>query len=261
MKTVLFLSNTFNTISVKPVRLCDESFTVESISAWKKEYSKLTNYIIDRALNYDDIKLLKTLLNGNDYFGKFILRAFSGQRCLVRCDAGLSRFTLDTDGSIYICPAAFNNEKLRIGCNGIIDDTGLKSMFNNQIEKKECESCCMKYFCGGECIIEKCKNSMKNNEFMCSYKKHLILLAMYLNLELRKNKKIYLAVYNFCNEVLFRFRLDVKLSEFLLSHKEYNFCDGKKYMIKCIKNINVFFLVVLFLVIALNIVIIGIEKL
>lgn len=228
LSTELYLLEIFNTISVKPVRLCSQSFTIESVEAWKKEYNKLTLYIIDKALRFNDIKLLKALLNGNDYFGKFIIRAFLGTRCIVRCDAGLSRFTLDTDGSIFGCPSAFGNESLQIGNNGLIKTEKLESIFMNQIDNNDCNMCSMRYFCGGECVIEKTLNSMKCNQLMCIFKKHLILLSVYLNLELQKNRKVYMDIYNFCSEVLSRFSLDKELEKFLSTHKEYSFCEGKK---------------------------------
>lgn len=127
--------------------------------------SKLTASIVDKALKYNDIKLLKILLNGNDYFEKFIIGEFFERRYLVRCDAALSIFRLDSDGDIYICQAAFNNEELRIGHNGGLENTELEIIFNHRINHKDCEFCSMNYFCGGGNIVVTPLSLLKKGEF------------------------------------------------------------------------------------------------
>ena len=67
------LINTFNTVGYKPARNCDEAFDENSIDLWLKEYDKLTLFLIEESLKGNH-KYIKTLLNGDDYFGKFIKR-------------------------------------------------------------------------------------------------------------------------------------------------------------------------------------------
>lgn len=45
-------------------------------------------------------------MNGEDFFGRYLNRAFGGFRTMNRCDAAISRLSCDLDGNIYPCSAA-----------------------------------------------------------------------------------------------------------------------------------------------------------
>ena len=77
--SLIELSKIFSTIGYKPARNCDESFDEESIDKWLLEYEKLTLFLLDECISGND-KYIKVLLNGDDYFGKFIKRILTGQR-------------------------------------------------------------------------------------------------------------------------------------------------------------------------------------
>ena len=221
------LSNTFNTVGYKPARNCDEAFDENSIDLWLEEYNKLTLFLIEESLKGNH-KYLKTLLNGDDYFGKFIKRIILNQRCLIRCDGGLSRLTLNDDGNIYICPSSIEYEEFKVGNLNLIDYSAQSKLFDIQMNRNYCKDCSVKYICGGECLIEKTL-SKGNNKLMCKYKKHLILLAMYFVITIQnKNNFEFMKLLDFTKEVGSRNKLDKELDKFLKEHTEYNFIEGKK---------------------------------
>ena len=108
------------------------------------------------------------------------------------------------------------------------DKQGQRRIFDEQIAKSSCGSCSVKYFCGGECLIEK-RLVNGNNPLMCKYKKHLILLAMYLVLELvEKDYPMFIHIRNFASSTFIRYKKDEELYKFLKEHPEYNFTKGKE---------------------------------
>ena len=224
--SLIELSEVFETIGYKPSRSSDVSFTEDTVYDWLEEYEQLTIFLRDQALN-NNLKYLKILLNGDDYFGKFIRRVFLHQHFFCRCDAGLARFSLDKDGSIYICPAAYNNEKYRVGDNCKIDVKKSEKLFYLHFSNEECNSCAFRYLCAKECLIELDANKGPN-KIMCTFKKYLILLAIYFYLELKeKNQEAFNEILSFCKEYGNRYRRDLKLENFL-KENNYPFVEGKK---------------------------------
>lgn len=221
------LGEVFKTVGYKPARNCLEAFNEESIDKWLIEYDKLTLFLLDECKKNND-KYIKILLNGDDYFAKFIKRVMCGIRAHLRCDGGISRVSLDDDGNIYICPSAFGNQDFIVGDINNIDKEKQRKIFDEQISKSHCYSCPVKYICGGECLIEK-RLVNGNNRLMCKYKKHLVLLSMYFVLNLVENNyPMFVHLSNFCKSTLVRYQKDKDLDKFLNEHPEYNFTEGKK---------------------------------
>ena len=227
LKTELNLLNFFKTISVKPVRLCSASFDEKSLLEWKNEYNKLTKYLLDRAIE-NDFKLLFALLNGDDYFGKFIRRIILGERVLIRCDSGITRFSLDINGDVFICPASFCYDEFKIGINGKLIKNNLVKIFNEQLENHEGDNCAFRFLCGGECLIER-KLNKRNNSFMCSFKQHLILLAIYFSSSVyEKNIHSFNQIYKFCIEVKNRDFLNKDIVKLMKEKPYLTFNEAKK---------------------------------
>lgn len=225
--SLIELSKTFNTVGYKPARACDFAFSSEGVRAWCESYDELVSYLTDSAIA-GDIAPIKVLLNGDDYFGKFVKRIFLGQRCLIRCDGSLSRFTLDGDGKVYPCPAAFGMGEFAIGGKNAFDETAMERMFTAQMNRPECRGCDFRYLCGGECTIER-KLSGGLNVAMCEYKRHIILLAVYFAFSvIESSPKAAFEIKSFCEEVESRKRMDPKLLVFLNEHPELSFTEGKE---------------------------------
>ena len=69
------LKRFFETISIKPVRSSTNGIDQHSLPMWKNEYDKLEKRL-EKEVEKKDFSTLFCLLNGDDYFGKFIFRSF-----------------------------------------------------------------------------------------------------------------------------------------------------------------------------------------
>ena len=225
-ESLIELSKTFNTVSYKPSRNCESAIDDESIDKWLDSYNELVIFLTDQTIR-GNLKYIRVLLNGEDYLGKFIKRIVLGQRNIVRCDAGIGRFTLDDDGSVYACPASFGIKQLKVGTKDSLDLKKIEKLFESQIKKDGCQKCDFRNICGGECQIERIL-SKGINKVMCKYKSHLILLSMYFVAEvIEHNTLSFKEIRDFCIEIDNRRKLDKDLDKFLKEHPKYNFIDGK----------------------------------
>lgn len=217
------LSHFFKTISYKPAR--DEKFGINSrsLKKWMKEYDSLTLFLRENFKN-NDLKYIKILLNGDDYFGKFMYRCLMNYRTLNRCDAGVSRFAVDGDGKIYNCAPMSISKYNQSNLNSF---DNLKKQVDRLMN--ECRKCSFKYICGGECeVVHKMHN--KNDKIMCKFKKHLIINAVYISIISKNilNNITYSELIDFCIEKSNREYQDKELKKFLNKHKQYSFVEGKK---------------------------------
>lgn len=225
--SLIELSKTFNTVSYKPSRDCDFAFDEQSIDGWLASYDELVLFLASETIR-GNLKYIRILLNGEDYLGKFIRRMVLGQRNIIRCDAGLSRFCLDDDGKIYSCPAAFSEESLCVGNKDSINFKQSEALFKKQLNKKGCGTCVFRNICGGECQLEKIL-SKGINKTMCKYKSHLILLSMYFVNEVHEHNSLsFKEIYDFCIEVENRKKIDINLERFLKNNPQYSFIEGKR---------------------------------
>jgi len=222
VNTIDELSKYFKTISIKPVRDAELGMTVKSVERWLNQYELLTLKIISDSKS-GSWETLKTLINGDDYFGKFIYRAFLEIRTLNRCDSRISRFCFDCFGNIYGCAPATKYNQLSI------ENIDCLKSFRKQIENNRisCNNCLFYLFCGGECEIETTLNGKVNNN-MCLFKQGLIKFAMYIKLFVEENDIcLFNDIKNFCTEKANRFSKDKELYSFLNSHPKLSFINGK----------------------------------
>ena len=186
------LNKIFNTISVKPVRSL--YFDKDVILKWCKEYEKLTLYLLEKINEYD-YKLLYALINGDDYFGKFISRVLSNGISLNRCDAGGGRIFININKEVFPCVplGQYKNNK----CN-IVDfnPNTFQNILDEGYLKESCSNCDFVSLCGGECFVEKLMHN-GNNINMCLFKQKLISLAIYLKEEVKQNEKAYKDIKEF----------------------------------------------------------------
>ena len=224
-ESLIELSEVFSTVGYRPVRQCDVALDEESVINWCKEYDEFVKFLIDETLK-GNYKYIFTLLNGEDNLGKFIKRVYLDARAMVRCDAGLARFTLNKDLKIYTCPAACNKELFEVGEDCQIDLNKSREIFYSNFLPIKCDNCPFKYICGKECLLE--INNHEPNPYMCKYKQHLILLAIYFYETIKERSiKSHIKVLDFCKNVYKRFELDRDLDDFLRENK-YAFTEGKK---------------------------------
>ncbi len=226
-----FFKTRFKTISYKPVRSKQFGIKGEALKQWKLEYNKLCQ-CLKTELRQNDLTTIKCLLNGDDYFGKFLLRTILKLKVLNRCDAGLGRLSLSNDGNIYCCPALSNYDEYKIGdLESGLNKSKLENVFYKLLNKNtKCQNCSFSFQCGGECLVELLENNGEPYPDMCEFNKHLILLAMDLSLYIESlpNLEIHKEIFEFCVEKRKRFRKDNELENFLKHNPSLSFTEGKK---------------------------------
>jgi uncharacterized protein len=235
VKAFKTLSKYFTTISIKPVRSFDNSvdgINEDNIEEIKHQYTRLYKYILQRTLK-GKLAELGILLNGDDYFGKFLLRVILNHKVSTRCDAGLGRFSLTPDKKIIACPGSIGIEEMDLGTL----DNGLNQMKMNhfwsvQSQRKNCQDCEARYVCGGECMVVsyyKDKRLDSVDEVMCKLKKHLFELAIKFKFELiLYSEELFNTVYEGCQIKASRFQEDKELYTTLKKlNGQYTFMELK----------------------------------
>ena len=217
------LSETFMTLSVKPVRSGTLGLDEESCNAWLKEYEILEAYLEQGILN-KDLSLIFKLLNGDDFFGKFILRSFLNIKALSRCDSGIGRIAVSTEGKFYPCPALIGSNLLLGDVESGFDSESAKKIYRSLIERKECGSCPFRFACGGNCLAE----DKKQNPVMCKFKKGLILLAMLLEEKTRNYPEQYTRIIDFCLEKISRTKENADLRRYRYDRPNISFTTAKQ---------------------------------
>lgn len=165
------------TVSMKPVRYtADNRIDVADVC---DGYDELCDFISNKTIS-GETEYLFALLNGEDYFGKFIKRIVLGISVYGRCDAGIGRFALAGDKKIYCCPPA---EGISEGVVGDLEygisRSKIHSMFIG-MQNTECDECPARDVCGGECKIVSYNRYGHFNGVdpdMCKIKLHLFETA------------------------------------------------------------------------------------
>ncbi|MBD5131584.1 MAG: radical SAM protein [Clostridiales bacterium] len=88
LESFLSMSKLLPTISMKPVRYTDGELDIQAVC---DRYDKLVKFLLDETLSGDK-KYIYSVINGDDYFGKFLKRTLLGRNVYGRCDAGIGRF-------------------------------------------------------------------------------------------------------------------------------------------------------------------------
>lgn len=173
-------------VGMKPVRLLpgeNGAITMNNIDTIKKSYDKFCLWLIERIVHGDE-KIVSVLLNGEDYFVRFLRIVIRHKRLFYRCSSGLSSIAVDSAGNILICPVFVNNPSqilgnIRDGIRPEVKDR-FKSYYADKIVY--CEKCWARYTCGGECFsvgYSNTKELVKPVKAMCELKKYLIQLSVY----------------------------------------------------------------------------------
>lgn len=156
------LSFLFKTISIRPARRDYSNFNFSYIITG---YERVAEHIINEALVNNSYEFLLKIVNGGDYFGGCIIKICCDAYLTHRCDAGIARFALGSDGYIY-------------PCSSLVFDVQERILMDNKIiipKCNKCSNCFLFHFCGGMCKIQDSKYN--NNENLCIYKKRLFYLA------------------------------------------------------------------------------------
>lgn len=231
VRTLKHLIKYFPTISIKPVRSVDGSIGINesNIEQIKNEYTKLFDFLI-KETKAGNLEYMASLLNGDDYFGKFLLRTILNQKVSTRCDAGIGRFSLTKDGSIYVCPGAIGINELKVGrLEGGISYKRRDKFYKVLTERRNCDNCFARFVCGGECMVSSYYSYKEIDEVdtvMCKLKKHLYKLALLFNNLIGKTV-YYETIYLACIEKTKRFDADLKVTEYLNDNPQISFMQVK----------------------------------
>lgn len=235
VKIVKHLARYFPTISIKPVRSEMSSLGINesNVEMIKDNYTRLYNFLLKKTL-LNELSYISSLLNGDDYFGKFISRVILNQKVFTRCDASLGRFSLSSKKEILPCPGANGISDLILGNleEGIIKEK-IHEIWSILRKHKACENCVARFVCGGECLVVSYYSSRKFDNvdpIMCVLKKHLFNLAVKFKFEIMiNNSELYKVLYEGCTKKSSRFSEDSELRDILLHSKnKYTFLELKK---------------------------------
>ena len=220
LEAVRALLKTFKTISFRPVR-GDMRIDEKSSLLWQREYERLAEALYADSLTNDESMFL-ALMNGDDYFGRFLCRAFGEQIVINRCDGGITRFCVEADGRIYPCPAA-SGTSLSIGENLLL--ASVKAL---ERQCFTCEGCEFKLLCGGECQIE-LSNLGVPSAPLCDLKKRMIVLANWLERRISTdNPAFHDRLSQFVDEKMARYRKDTELERYMAEHPDLSFTSAKR---------------------------------
>jgi uncharacterized protein len=236
LKAYRTLYKNFRTISIKPVRSFEngiEGLSISNIEEVKEQYNKLFEFILNKTIN-GKLDYLSVLINGDDYFGKFLLRVVLNQKVFTRCDAGLGRFSLTPDRKIIACPGSVGIKEMELGDldNGIKPEK-VQKLWETLTNRQNCEDCEARFVCGGECLVVsyyKSKKITETDEIMCELKRHLFRLAVIFRAELLlKSERLFDIVYDGCMIKAQRFDEDRDLKNVLSKlDNKYTYLELKK---------------------------------
>lgn len=193
LHTFRHLSKYFSTVSLKPVR--DSADWAGTVDALIKQYDKLAEYLLAQTKK-NDLKDISAILNGDDYFGKFLLRVLTHAKIMTRCDAGIARFSLGADRKIYACPAACGKKEFVLGAleEGLCRER-ITEYWELLSKRAACKDCYVRFVCGGECMLVSFFAHQKKDmldQDMCRLKKRLYELALIMYAELTLSAPIVL---------------------------------------------------------------------
>lgn len=232
-KELIKLNKTFNTISVKPVRSL--YFDNDIVLKWCEEYEKLTLYLLER-INNNDYKLMFSLLNGDDYFGKFISKVFNNGISLNRCDAGGGRIFVNIDKEVYPCVPLGQYNEYR--CDMVdFNANKFQNILDEGYAKTSCSHCDFVSLCGGECFVEKLMHNGINSN-MCLFKKKLISLAIYLKEEIKQNVTSYNKIKEFILSKRKLLGMDKNYKDIVNNNPDLTFKECKEIYYKSISRDN-----------------------
>ncbi|MBI9008762.1 MAG: SPASM domain-containing protein [Tenericutes bacterium] len=231
VKNLKHLIKYFPTVSMKPVRVIDSNIGINesNIDKLKNSYTELYEFLLKQTTK-GNLEYLSAILNGDDYFGKFLLRSILCIKVTTRCDAGVGRFSLAPDGLIYACPGAIDISELVIGSlEKGIEKEKRDFLWNTLVNRNKCQDCYAKFVCGGECFVNayySTKSITEKDDVMCELKRHLFKLSLAFNHYL-KQMECYSVVIRGCVEKTKRFDEEKEVTNFLKRNPNVSFNDIK----------------------------------
>ena len=190
-KDVLHINSLgFDQISVEPVVLdsvSELSIKEDDISEIKKEYEKLVEEIINLRKSGKFLNFFHFMLDFED--GPCAIKRLKG------CGCGNEYIAVTPNGDIFPCHQFVGNSEWKMG--NVLEDFSLKENLrekfieSNIFEKKDCNNCWAKFFCGGGCSANNFKfekDIKKPYKMACELQKKRVECALYLKIKLAELK-------------------------------------------------------------------------
>lgn len=145
-----------------------------------KQIVQLLNAIYDRTKDvyevFDVVKFADNMMFSNTGFP------------IMHCGAGINALSINPDGNVYPCVKRSEHDDLitNILCDCSVDDIlqNKERIYKEELvyNKAQCNTCKIKYFCGGGCRAEENKNSI------CRYNCDYFMLAFNFYMEHLKDR-------------------------------------------------------------------------
>lgn len=192
-----------DSVTVKPVRAePGQPYAIgEDLEAVCRGYDRFAEWLLTLP-DPELLTCLRAILQlplSHDYFGRFLQRVMTRSVVQRRCGAWDSELTVNTDGSLYSCPAMAGLPEARIGSlQEGVDEAWMQEMGRrlHVSSRRPCNSCWARYVCGGACPHQ---SWLTHGDFFtpdpaeCALNRHLIELAIWLYSQLRDKRLSVLA--------------------------------------------------------------------
>jgi radical SAM protein with 4Fe4S-binding SPASM domain len=175
------------TISIRFMRRTDKGTNSFFRCAYNVNlgYDEFYDFLLKK-LAMNDYSILFAVLNGDDYFGKILIRVISETMVSSPCEGGIARFSC-TENGVFPCSAS--------------SDIGffMTSDFKSDSEELEtikskinqhCLNCVARFYCGGKCPIV-LKALSEPDKGLCQIKIHLLENAIKFRAFLIDNPQHY----------------------------------------------------------------------
>ena len=128
-------------------------FAPSDIDRLSLSYCDLVNLLKAMAMG-DHWTDFVALVNPNDYFGKLLLRVFTRVRVDRRCNAGINKFAVDSEGAFYPCDSfvGLGSHCLGDARSGLDHEQYLKFAALRTHAFAACTRCWARGYCGGDCF-------------------------------------------------------------------------------------------------------------
>lgn len=160
----------------------EQSYAKKDLEEYFKQYDRLVETFLEKLRNGEEYNIYP-FTTEVDAIGKGIRRIYG-------CGAGIGFASVDIQGNIYPCMRFTNNKDYLIGnvYEGLNEKRQL--LFDRTVyNRTKCKECWARHFCGGACIAIPVENGEKMNSYnenVCEVSKHMIELAMYANVIIKK---------------------------------------------------------------------------
>lgn len=223
------LCSVFPTVAYKPARRGPFALDQASLGPWLEEYGSFCRWLLSETVA-GRLIYVKALLNGDDFFGKFLRRCLLGQRVACRCDAGLTRVCLGIDGRIYPCPPASALPETAFSEKA--DSFSLDEAYQ-KAKAFPCERCWCRHVCGGRCLVEDSLGGYGSDGVECRFTQGLVGLAMWFSCALGEQApKTKESISQFAKGVAARNFFDPRIGELQAKHPEMTFTEAKDLLDK-----------------------------